>query len=71
MKFDFTIVEQVNSIRTNPFYVPEQFLKCLFILQRVNRDLVQREAGGAWVCVHKHMHMVLMGWGFDSSGLYL
>lgn len=23
------------------------------------------------MCVHKHMRMVLIGWGFDSSGVYL
>lgn len=34
-------------------------------------DLVWKEAGGIWVCVHKHMRMVLIGWGFDSSGVYL
>lgn len=71
MQFGFTIVEGVNSILTNPLYISKEFLKCFFILQRVNTDLVQREAGGVWVCVHKHMHMVLIGWGFDSSGVYL
>lgn len=33
--------------------------------------LVWKEAGGVRVCVHKHMHMVLIGWGFDSCGVCL
>lgn len=43
----------------------------LFALWRVNMDLVWKETGGAQVCVHKHMCMVLIGCGVDNKRVYL
>lgn len=34
-------------------------------------DLVWKEMGGAQVCVHKHMCMVLIGCGVDNKKVYL